>query len=549
MRNRTHLASILFGLVLLAASYSMADETAAIDLVKRLEGERISLAGKLSPAVCAVFRGQGGGSGVIFTPDGLVLSNFHVTGLSSEMRIGLDDHRIHPAVVLGVDPSGDLSLLRLKEDRSWSFAPLGDSDALRQGDWVYAMGNPFLLATDFTPTITLGVVSGINRYQPGSVRGQLLYPDCIQTDASINPGNSGGPLFNFRGEVVGINGRVSLRGRGRVNIGVGYAISSNQIKHSLPELRAGQVVEHGTLNATVRAIDDPEWPGGARVTFDQLMDPGCAFEAGVEVGDVLVAFQGIRDLGVNEFLRHISVLPKGRRVNVTIAKFGDDGWKEQTLPITLDGIQLVKESDKRKKETPRTFIEQEIERTFAASRAALQPIGSESRKGSLLVTGRDPKSLKESYSADGTMRITHGDRLVEVKADGGTDGAKPLDPDRRTDLLERVSAWNDMVAQDGTRIFESVDFTGGALVGGTTVDRMEVKTKAGTQRVYYIHLQTGRLLRLDLYAQSWVRWISLYFDDWRTAGGLQRPYKVAIWDREKEKLLQTITYESIGKDS
>ncbi|MHC4225579.1 MAG: hypothetical protein ACYSUN_16435, partial [Planctomycetota bacterium] len=162
-------------------------------------------------------------------------------------------------------------------------------------------------------------------------------------------------------------------------------------------------------------------------------------------------------------------------MQVTIAKFGNDGWKEQTLPITLDGIQLVKESDKRKKETPRTFIEQEIERTFAASRAALQPIGSESRTGSLLVTGRESKPLKESYSADGTMRITYGEHLVEVKAEGGTDGAKAIDPDRRTDLLERVSAWNEMVAPEGTRVFESVDFTGGALVGGTTVDRMVVK--------------------------------------------------------------------------
>ncbi|MHC4933491.1 MAG: hypothetical protein ACYTGV_15005, partial [Planctomycetota bacterium] len=236
-------------------------------------------------------------------------------------------------------------------------------------------------------------------------------------------------------------------------------------------------------------------------------------------------------------------------VSVTIAKFGDDGWEERTLPITLDGIQLVKDSDKRKKETPRTFIEQEIERTFAASRAALQPIRSELRSGSLFVTGRDPKPLKESYAADGTMRITYGDHLVEVKADGGTDGRKPLDPDRRTDLIERVSAWNDMVSPNGTRVFESVDFTGGALVGGTTVDRMVVKTKQDTERVYYIHMQTGRLLRLDIYAQAWVRWISLYFDDWRTAGGLQRPYKVAIWDREKEELLQTITYESIGTGS
>ncbi|MFQ5845632.1 MAG: S1C family serine protease, partial [Planctomycetota bacterium] len=235
--------SVRIAAVLLAAAAAVAgpppaDPVRALEVVQLQERARIELTRKLSASVCAVFRGQGGGSGVVITPDGLVLSNFHVTQLQAQMRIGMSDHRIHPAVVLGVDPSGDLSLLRLIEPREWPHTPLGDSDALQQGDWVFAMGNPFLLATDFTPTVTLGVVSRIHVYQPGSLRGQLLYPDCIQTDASINPGNSGGPLFSFRGEVVGINGRGSFRDRGRVNVGVGYAISSNQIKHCLPTFRA-----------------------------------------------------------------------------------------------------------------------------------------------------------------------------------------------------------------------------------------------------------------------------------------------------------------------
>ncbi|MCZ6787479.1 MAG: trypsin-like peptidase domain-containing protein, partial [Planctomycetota bacterium] len=224
----------------LAADAKDDDLAKALKRVRELETLRVALADKLAPAVCAVFKGGGGGSGVIITPDGLVLSNYHVTGLAAEMRIGLNDHRIHPAVVIGIDPSGDLSLMRLTEKRNdWAYSPLGDSDAMKQGDWVYAMGNPFLLATDFTPTVTMGVVSAINRYQPGSIRGQLLYPDCIQTDAAINPGNSGGPLFSLDGEVVGINGRGSFRfhERGKVAVGVGYAISSNQIKHCLPEMR------------------------------------------------------------------------------------------------------------------------------------------------------------------------------------------------------------------------------------------------------------------------------------------------------------------------
>jgi len=522
------------------------DPSEALAIVRRIEQQRIDLAAKLAPTVCAVFRGQGGGSGVIITDDGLVLSNFHVTGLEAQMRIGLNDQRIHPAVVLGVDPSGDLSLLRLTEKRRWAFARLGDSDALRQGDWVYAMGNPFLLATDFTPTITLGVVSGINRYQPGSLRGQLLYPDCIQTDASINPGNSGGPLFNFRGEVVGINGRVSLRERGRVNIGVGYAISSNQIKHCLPELRAGKIVEHGTLNATVRDIEDPAWPGRVRITFDQLMMPGAGHDAGIRVGDALLSFQGRRVGETNEFLRLISILPKGRRVSLRVASFNDDKWVPRDLRATLDGIQLVKKSAKAQRKPPRTYLEQEVVRTFAAARAVLHPIGAETRKGTLQVTGREPRPIEEVYRTDRSVTIRIGDRVRTATATGGSEG---LDPDKRLDMLERVAAINDLTHADGIRHFKSFDFTGGALVAGVTVDRIEVEAKNGDKRVYFIHLDTGRLMRVDLYARTWVRWVSLYFDSWQNAKGLRRATRVMIWDRDKEKLLQTLTYASIRSDT
>jgi len=543
---RRYTAPLVF---LLAAGLQAQPEPvvdSAVAMVRKLEGERVAMANKLAQSVCAVFRGRGGGSGVIITADGLALSNYHVTGLDNEMRIGLNDQRIHPAVVLGVDPSGDLSLLRLKEKRVWTFAPLGDSDAMRQGDWVFAMGNPFLLATDFTPTITLGVVSGINRYQPGSIRGTLLYPDCIQTDASINPGNSGGPLFNLMGEVVGINGRVSLRGRGRVNIGVGYAISSNQIKQCLPELRAGLVVEHGTLNATVRTIEDPEWPGGSRVTFDQMIAPGAAHDAGIQVGDALLEFQGIKITGVNQFSRLIAVLPKGRKVHVRVSRWQEEGSKDLEFTLNLDGIPLIKKSQLRTKTVPQTYIDYEIDRTFTAARNALQPVAAETRKGTLTVTGRDPRPLEESFRA-GEIRIRSGERLSVAGAESGTTNDKPMDEDQLNDIWERVHAWNDALSDMGRRRFKSVKFTGGALVNGKTVDRFEVETNDGIKRVYFIDFFSGRLERMDVYSNAWVRWISIVFSKWQTAGGLTRPYTLHIWDRDKARLLQTVQYESITK--
>jgi S1-C subfamily serine protease len=524
-------------------------ERDALATVRRREEERVAMAARLAASVCAVFKGGGGGSGVIITEDGLVLSNFHVTELDNEMRIGLNDQRIHPAVVLGVDPSGDLSLLRLTEKRAWTATPLGDSDKLQQGDWVYAMGNPFLLASDFTPTVTLGVVSGIHRYQPGSIRGQLLYPDCIQTDASINPGNSGGPLFSLEGEVVGINGRVSLRDRGRVNIGVGYAISSNQIKLCLPELRAGQIVEHGTLNATVRAIDDPSWPGGIRVTFDRLLDPGAAFNAGIQIGDALLEFMGEKIEGVNEFSRLIAVLPKGRRVNLKVARYQDEEWSEKSFNVVLDGIPLVGEQAKTVKKTPTTFIEHEIDRTFAAARAALAPVADETRTGTFIVRGREPRALAERYT-EGTFSLTLGDRVRVATADGGTDseaGDKALDGDYRHDMLEQVALWNDLVRENARTAFDSVNFTGGAIVDGKTVDRLEVKTKDGSERVYFVHLGTGRLLRADVYSKRWALWLTFFLEDWRTVDGVQRPYRVTVWNRDEESLYHTLAYDSIRR--
>src|SRR5205823_10384616 len=146
-------------------------------------------------------------------------------------------------------------------------APLADSDKVKAGDWTLAMGNPFLLATDFTPTVTYGLVSGVHRYQyPEASKGLLEYTDCIQIDTSINPGNSGGPLFNMAGELIGINGRISLEKRGRVNSGVGYAISINQIKNFLGQLRAGLDSDHASLGAIVKNKEEDGSQSGMVVT-------------------------------------------------------------------------------------------------------------------------------------------------------------------------------------------------------------------------------------------------------------------------------------------
>ncbi len=188
--------------------------------------------------------GQGGGSGVIVSPDGYVVTNFHVSSPFGErMRCGLSDGSMYEAVLVGIDPTGDVAVIKMYGRDDFPIATIADSDTVRVGQWCFAAGNPFVLATNLQPTVTWGIVSGTKRYQYPS--GTILeYTDCIQTDAAINPGNSGGPLYNADGHLIGINGRCSFEKRGRVNVGVGYAISINQVVNFLGQLKSGRLVDH-----------------------------------------------------------------------------------------------------------------------------------------------------------------------------------------------------------------------------------------------------------------------------------------------------------------
>ena len=221
--------------------------------LQQLEQQRIDAIAKAVPSAVGIFSpgGAGGGSGVVISPDGYAVTNFHVIqGCDNFMKCSMSDGNLYDAVIVGIDATGDVALIRLLGRDDFPVAKLVDSDQVRAGDGCFAVGNPFLLATDFQPTVSFGIVSGTHRYQYPS--GTILeYTDCIQTDAAINPGNSGGPLFNADGDLIGINGRGSFEKRGRVNVGVGYAISANQVKLFLSHLKSGRLVDHATAGFTV----------------------------------------------------------------------------------------------------------------------------------------------------------------------------------------------------------------------------------------------------------------------------------------------------------
>jgi S1-C subfamily serine protease len=303
--------------------------------VLEAERKRVAVVEKIRAVTLAVFdpQGQGGGSGVVISPDGYALTNFHVVVPCGHwMRCGMVDGRLYNAVLVGLDPGGDVALIKLLGRDDFPVADLGDSDRVRVGDWAFAVGNPFLLATDFRPTVTYGVVSGVHRYQ--YPEGTLLeYADCIQTDAAINPGNSGGPLFDSAGRLIGINGRGSFEKRGRVNVGVGYAISINQIKKFLGCLRSGRIVDHATLGATVSSDAD------GRVTVDDLLDSSDAYRRGLRYDDEIVYFGDRLIRSANDFKNALGVYPKGWRVPIEFRR-GVETFRKQ---VRLAGVHRESE--------------------------------------------------------------------------------------------------------------------------------------------------------------------------------------------------------------
>jgi S1-C subfamily serine protease len=327
--------------VALAVLVLLASRAPAQELdpkIMEMEKARVAAIEKVKPSVVAVFGkgGAGGGSGVLIDDQGYALTNFHVVeGSGPVMKCGLPDGILYDGVLVGLDKVGDVALIKLlpkKPGDKFPFAKLGDSDKVRAGDWSLAMGNPFLLATDFTPTVTFGLVSGVQRYQYPA--GTLLeYTNCIQIDTSINPGNSGGPLFNMDGELIGINGRGSFEKRGRVNSGVGYAISINQIKNFMGQLRSGLDTDHASIGASIET--DAEEAVLGKLLVKGLIECD-AQRRGLELGDELVGFGPVTRLSsVNQFKNILGLYPRGWRVPM-IYRHNQD---RREVLVRLMGVQ------------------------------------------------------------------------------------------------------------------------------------------------------------------------------------------------------------------
>jgi serine protease Do len=277
------------------------------------------------------------GSGVIVTADGYILTNNHVVEDADEINVTLYTFEEYEAKIVGRDPRSDLALIKIEPEIDLQYVTFGDSEKLRVGEWVLAIGNPFGLQQ----TVTSGIISAKGR----SINDQS-YGNFIQTDASINPGNSGGPLFNLQGEMVGVNTAIFSRTGG--NIGIGFAIPVNMAKNVFAQLKESGKVTRGWLGVMIQQVTPDlaenfglDRPIGALV--GQVIPDSPADKAGVKAGDVIIEYNGkevsqmsmlpalVANTDVGSKAR-VVLIRDGQKQNITI----EIGKLEDEEPVIAD---------------------------------------------------------------------------------------------------------------------------------------------------------------------------------------------------------------------
>jgi serine protease Do len=556
------------------------------------ESQRIAVINKAKNSVLAIFltSGQGGGSGVVISPDGYALTNFHVAlPCGKAMLCGMADGKTYDAVLVGLDPTGDVALVKLFGRDDFPYAELGDSDKTRVGDWVFVMGNPFLLATDFQPTVTYGIISAMHRYQkPADKREMLEYTDCLQTDASINPGNSGGPLFDADGRVIGINGRGSFEKRGRVNVGAAYAISINQIKNFLGVLRGGRIADHATLGAEV-ASDE-----GGRPVVTEILEISDAYRRGLRTDDEIVSFAGRSIATANAFKNILGTLPKGWRVPLSYRHEG----KQNDVLVRLAGAHSesdlvemaggrtpnppmpIPESDKKpKKPAPPGHDGRKPAKKPAAKPAKVElPLPEVVTKhfvekrgfanyyynklnqeriwqawNSRAKLGGGPWTLAGPLEK-GRFRFQITDQGASLQLPSGeqhwTAGDNPavsLAPPDSGGLFAALFLWR-RLATEGLAHFGEIRYAGAApLIGHAGLVDVLTGTHKGVECRFYFDAVEGDLLAIEFFPDENSDPCEVYFSDFRQMHGRVIPGRVAVHFGDKPYALFKIDEFGVDK--
>ncbi|HEX4237633.1 MAG TPA: Do family serine endopeptidase [Xanthobacteraceae bacterium] len=364
------------------------------------------------------------GSGFIIDASGLVVTNNHVIADADEINVILNDGTKLKATLVGKDNKSDLALLRVHSDKPIKAVKFGDSDKLRLGEWVIAIGNPFSLGG----SVTAGIVSARNRDINSGP-----YDNYIQTDAAINRGNSGGPLFNLNGEVVGVNTAIISPSGG--SIGIGFAVPSNSAVAVIDQLRQFGETRRGWLGVRIQQVTDDiaeslniAPPRGALVAG--VDDKGPAKPAGIEPGDVVVSFDGHDVKEMHDLPRVVADTPVGKVVDVVVIRKG----KQETHKVTVGRLQdneKVAEASVKQEAPPDKSV---VQKTLGLELSELsddqrRKFKIKSAVSGVLVTGVDASVAM----ADPDKRLAPGDVIVEVQYQTV---ASPADMQKRVDQLK-----------------------------------------------------------------------------------------------------------------
>ena len=336
------------------------------------------------------FKQKSLGSGFIIDKEGYILTNNHVVEKASTIKVKLSDGKEYEATVIGKDAKTDIALIKINAKNSLPVATLGNSDKLEVGDWVLAIGNPFGLEQ----TVTAGIVSA-----KGRVIGQGPYDDFIQTDASINPGNSGGPLFNLRGEVIGINTAIVSGGQG-----IGFAIPVNVATAMVSQLKSKGKVVRGWLGVVIQKVTPDlaknfglKESEGALVS--DVLQNSPAVKADIRRGDVIISFAGTQIKEMDQLPKLVASTEIGKKVKVGLMREGKPLEVEITIGELPDENQVAQ-------------LAPEVEKTFGLVVQNITPeiarhLNMKERRG-IIVTDIQPGSPAEN--AD----IRAGDIIKEM---------------------------------------------------------------------------------------------------------------------------------------
>lgn len=364
-------------------------------------------------------RSEALGSGFVISADGYIVTNNHVIAGADTINIEFYSGQTLEATIVGTDVKTDLALLKVESEQPLPFVTFGDSDAMRVGDWVMAMGNP--LGQGFS--VSAGIVSARGRELQGA------YDDYIQTDAAINRGNSGGPLFNMQGQVIGVNTAILSPNGG--SIGIGFSMSSNVVTKVVEQLRQYGETRRGWLGVRIQDVtpDVAEAMGlteaaGALVTD---VPEGPAREAGLIAGDVITGFDGTPVEDTRQLVRTVADAPIGEPVDVVIMREG----REQTLQITLGRREEAEEATVLTGAAP-DAAPQQTELLGLTLRPVTEEdaaqLGLEPGAGGLAIVGVDP------VSEAATKGLVEGDVITEA-------GQQPVT--RLSDLEDRITEARD----------------------------------------------------------------------------------------------------------